>query len=375
ATQILPDLFYPPRMLREWAAAARENNRGQEALWPLGISGDFPIILVEIHNAADASRAEPYMRLHRSLLLGGVPTELAIVYHEGGEYNAPVLEALREAARDTGCTELLGKRAGIHLINIVTHGDDALKLLTAVCAHNSARDLSRPGVPPADFVAARILPAKAVEPKDIPSSLEPVAIVSGGMFRGDRFIVTESPKLPWCHIIANEEFGTLVSDMALGFTWAVNSRENKLTPWANDTSTDNRGEMLLLKTNGTIFDTIWGARAEFGEGYARYYGRCGDLNTTVTVSVPKTGSWKKVELMIENTGGETVDIQTAYYTEPVMGVNRNNARHTKARWENGVLLLSNPFAKVRGSAFLTALGGADDCDCDRGNFLTGSWGG
>jgi len=375
ATQILPDLFYPPRMLREWAAAARENNRGQEALWPLGISGDFPIILVEIHNAADASRAEPYMRLHRSLLLGGVPTELAIVYHEGGEYNAPVLEALREAARDTGCTELLDKRAGIHLINIVTHGDDALKLLTAVCAHNSARDLSRPGVPPADFVAARIQPAKAVEPKDIPSSLEPVAIVSGGMFRGDRFIVTESPKLPWCHIIANEEFGTLVSDMALGFTWAVNSRENKLTPWANDTSTDNRGEMLLLKTNGTIFDTIWGARAEFGEGYARYYGRCGDLNTTVTVSVPKTGSWKKVELMIENTGGETVDIQTAYYTEPVMGVNRNNARHTKARWENGVLLLSNPFAKVRGSAFLTALGGADDCDCDRGNFLTGSWGG
>ena len=37
AAQILPDLFYPPRMSREWAAAARENQRGREALWALGI--------------------------------------------------------------------------------------------------------------------------------------------------------------------------------------------------------------------------------------------------------------------------------------------------------------------------------------------------
>jgi cyclic beta-1,2-glucan synthetase len=373
AAQILPDLFYPPRMMREWAAAARENTRGQEDLWPLGISGDFPIILIEIHNAADASRAEPYMRLHRSLLLGGVATELAIVYHEGGEYNAPVMEALREAARNAGCSELLGKRAGIHTVNLVTHGEEALALLTAVCVHNGARDLRRPGVPPADYNAAKILPAEPIESKD--SSSEPVTIINGGKFQGDKFTITESPRLPWCHVIANENFGTLVSDMALGFTWAVNSRENKLTPWTNDTASDNRGELLLLKINGTIYDTVWGSSPEYGDGYARYTGRCGEFNTTVTVTIAKNGTWKKVELTIENTGGETVDIQSAYYTEPVLGVNRSNARHTVAHWENGALLLKNPFSKVKGNAFLTAVGGADGCDCDRGSFLTGSWGG
>ncbi|HOB36364.1 MAG TPA: glucoamylase family protein [Candidatus Avimonas sp.] len=374
AAQILPDLFYPPRMMREWAAAARRNTRGQEALWPLGISGDFPIILVEIHNAADASRAEPYMRLHRSLLLGGVPTELAIVYHEGGEYNAPVLDALREAARNADCTELLGKRAGIHPINLVTHGEYALPLLTAVCAHNGARDLRRPGVPPSDYSAAKVLPAKPVRPEYNQSGSEPAAVISGGVFKGDRFIITESPRLPWCHIIANEEFGTMVSDMALGFTWAVNSRENRLTPWTNDTASDNRGEMLLLKAKNVIYDTVFGAAAEFGSGYARYTGKCGDLVTAVTVSVPKTGSFKKVELTIQNTGGETVDIEVAYYTEPVLGVNRGNARHTIADWVNGALIFKNPFSTVKGSGFLTALGGADGCDCDRGVFLAGDWG-
>ena len=76
-----------------------------------------------------------------------------------------------------------------------------------------------------------------------------------------------------------------------------------------------------------------------------------------------------------NTGEEEIDMQAAYYIEPVLGVNRGNARHTASKWENGTLLLHNPFAAVKGAAVLTADGGADGCDCDRGSFLAGSWGG
>src|SRR5690606_28192350 len=130
-------------------------------------------------------------------------------------------------------------------------------------------------------------------------------------------------------------------------------------PWTNDTASDNRGEMLLLKAKNVIYDTVFGAAAEYGGGCARYTGKCGDLVTAVTVSVPKTGSFKKVELTIQNTGGETVDIESAYYTEPVLGVSRGNARHTIADWVNGTLIFKNPFSTVKGSAFLTALGGAD----------------
>lgn len=60
----------------------------------------------------------------------------------------------------------------------------------------------------------------------------------------------------------------MVSDQALGFTWAINARENKLTPWLNDVTTDNRGEMLLLRSEGRISDLVWGSRAEYGEGFA-----------------------------------------------------------------------------------------------------------
>lgn len=70
-----------------------------------------------------------------------------------------------------------------------------------------------------------------------------------------------------------------------------------------------------------------------------------------------------------------MDVQAAYYIEPVLGVDRRHARHTVARWEQGALLMRNPFSALHGGVILTALGGADGCDCDRGSFLAGNWGG
>lgn len=373
AAQVLPDLFYPPRMSREWAAAARENSRGQEALWALGISGDYPILLIEVHNAADASRAEPYMRLHRSLRMGGVTTELAVVYREDGSYDAPVLAALRSVARDARSDSMLGKRGGIHAVNLTIHGEEALRLLTAVCAHNGARDLKRAGIPVTDYQPVSICPV--APPEAAPEAEGGRLAVRGGLFDREGFTLTERPRLPWCHVLANPTFGTMVSDQALGFTWAINARENKLTPWLNDVTTDNRGEMLLLRSEGRISDLVWGSRAEYGEGFARYEGAAGLVLTAITVRVPEKGMWKTVEAELENTAEEAMEVQLAYYTEPVLGVNRNTARFTDARWQEGALLLHNPFAAVSGSMILTALGGADGCDCDRGGFLCGSWGG
>ncbi|MCI8553631.1 MAG: hypothetical protein HFJ80_01635 [Clostridiales bacterium] len=376
AAAILPDLFYPPRMSREWAAAARENTKGQTALWALGISGDFPLLFIEIHNAADASRAEPYMRLHRSLRLGGVSTELVIAFREGGDYDSPVLDGIREAARSARCDSLLGARGGIHPVNLSIHGEEALALLTAVCAHNGARDLQRAAPPPVDYVPVEIGP---VEKPDGPAAgAHGELSVHGGRFAsGDFTLEGEAPRLPWCHVLANPTFGTLVSDRAAGFSWAINARENRLTPWYNDTASDNRGEMLLLRTAGRVYDLLWGARVTFGEGFARYEGRAGALRVQVTIRVPRRGMLKLIELELENVGTleeEEREVEAVYYTEPVLGVDRSAARHVASRWENGALYLRNPFAAVRGHMLLTALGGADDCDCDRGGFLSGKWG-
>ena len=56
---------------------------------------------------------------------------------------------------------------------------------------------------------------------------------------------------PWVNVIANPRFGFLVSESGAGYTWAVNSRENRLTPWSNDPVSDPPGEALYLRDEET----------------------------------------------------------------------------------------------------------------------------
>ena len=64
-----------------------------------------------------------------------------------------------------------------------------------------------------------------------------------------------------------------------GYTWAVNSRENQLTPWSNDPVSDRPGEVLYLRDEDT--GELWGPTAlpirddgatyvaRHGQGYSR----------------------------------------------------------------------------------------------------------
>ncbi len=55
------------------------------------------------------------------------------------------------------------------------------------------------------------------------------------------------PPMPWVNVIANEKLGMLVTETGAGYTWANNSRENRLTPWYNDPIRDPHGEALYIR--------------------------------------------------------------------------------------------------------------------------------
>ena len=84
----------------------------------------------------------------------------------------------------------------------------------------------------------------------------------GGFTRdGREYVVVldgerETP-LPWSNVLANPAFGTIVSSSGSAFTWSGNSRENRLTPFANDPLTDPTGEAFYLRDDDT--GAVWGA--------------------------------------------------------------------------------------------------------------------
>ena len=56
---------------------------------------------------------------------------------------------------------------------------------------------------------------------------------------------------PWVNVIANPDFGFLVSESGSGFTWSQNSHENQITPWSNDHVFDTPGEALYVRDEAT----------------------------------------------------------------------------------------------------------------------------
>ncbi len=180
--------------------------------------------------------------------------------------------------------------------------------------------------------------------------------------------------MPWCHILSNPTFGTLVSDKALGFTWAINSRENKLTPWYNDTMRDNTGEMLVLKLGDDYYDIINGSVAEFSPEYARYHSTVGKFNIITTITVPSKGMIKYIDVEVTNSGDCQKSFELAYYVEPTLSFSRKNSRHIIGEMIDGVLLLHNPFnVSVSSHMALASCSDSFEICCDRASLLCGRW--
>lgn len=145
-------------------------------------------------------------------------------------------------------------------------------------------------------------------------------IKDGGFegFRDDSYVIDKKGH-PLCNILASRQFGTVLSQNSLGFSYALNSRENKLTPWYNDIMNDNNGEMLLLKGNGRYHDIIAGSRIVFAPNKADYFGKVKALEFHTSVRVFQKGMGKELIVTVKNTSVLDKKISLSYYVEPMLG--------------------------------------------------------
>ena len=56
---------------------------------------------------------------------------------------------------------------------------------------------------------------------------------------------------PWVNVLANPQFGSVVSESGMAYTWSENAHEYRLTPWSNDPVSDASGEAFYLRDEET----------------------------------------------------------------------------------------------------------------------------
>ena len=150
---------------------------------------------------------------------------------------------------------------------------------------------------------------------------------------------------PWCNVIANPDWGCLVSESGLGFTWSSNSQSHRLTAWSNDAVLDRSGECIYLRDDedGTVWSATpmpAGGAASYavshGQGYTVFTHTRGGLAHDLCVFVDKTDPVKVCRLRLRNTGVRPRKLSICGVVEWVLGNSRERGRLTTVTELDGI---------------------------------------
>ncbi len=256
-------VLYADAALRPGPEILAQSTLGQEGLWGHGVSGDLPILLVRVVDA-DLALVRQILQAQEYWRLKGLRADVVILNEHPARYLDEVHGQLAALLDDGPWRTWKHKPGGAYLLR----GDrmsGAERLLLAGVARavlssgegSLAHQLDRPA--PAASEPAPIelaftapvgpAPAALAEPEVPPLTL--ANGVGGFADSGREYVIVlegkaETP-LPWANVLANPLFGSIVTASGSSFTWSENSRENRLTPFANDPVTDPTAEAILVR--------------------------------------------------------------------------------------------------------------------------------
>jgi cyclic beta-1,2-glucan synthetase len=188
-------------------------------------------------------------------------------------------------------------------------------------------------------------------------------------------------------VVANEEAGFIVSERGAGYTWSVNSRENRLTPWFNDPVSDPHGEALYLRDDddGAFWSPTPGPvpaaapyEARWGFGQATWRTTVSGIVQEVTAFVPRRGPLRITRVRLHNLSGRRRRLSLYSYAQWVLGTLPYGNAFLGARVDpaGGAVLAVNPAngefgGRVAFAAALAGSGAAVQATANRIAFLGG----
>jgi cyclic beta-1,2-glucan synthetase len=344
-------LLYADPTLRAAPRVLARNRDGPSGLWPFGISGDLPIALVRIERDEERDVVRQLLRAHEYWHLKGIRADLVIINAKGTSYIQDLqesLEAMVQTIQSAAGQERDREHGEVFVLraDLVPARDRILLRAAArvvilarqgtISEHVVRLQRSRLGPVPPLLRAAREK-AKTVSPPAL--ELEFFNGLGGFAADGREYITVLGKGLwtpaPWINVVANPEFGFLASESGSGYTWSVNSRENKLTPWSNDPVSDTPGEIFYVRDEDS--DLVWGPTAlpireeswpyviRHGQGYSRFQHTSHDIALDLLQLVPLRDHVKISRLFLENRSDRKRRLVVTAYAEWVLGVQRSGA--------------------------------------------------
>jgi cyclic beta-1,2-glucan synthetase len=358
--QLAGHIIFPQAQLRPPAARLGRRTDGQRALWRQGISGDLPIVVVMIAHLRDIEIVREILTAHTFWHLRGLKVDLVIVNEEMAGYDDPLTNQLRRLAEAQVHLTGVDQPGGVYLRSASKITKEELIVLQAAAriVLVAARGTLRQQLAATARVAAK--PRQLVRSqrfREEPSA--PLAFVDlkyfnglGGFTQdGKEFVIYLGPgrqtPLPWVNIMANSNFGALVSESGAEFVWGSNSQNDRLTPWFNDPISDPPGTAIYIRDDD--LGVVWSPtpqpirekdayRTRHGQGYTTFEHNSHAIEQRLVTFVPIDDAGgqpvRLQRLRLRNSSSRRRKLTVTSYASLVLGsYTEENGMHVVTKWD------------------------------------------
>ena len=301
----------------------RKNALSQTGLWKFGISGDRPIITVEISDISDMSFVKEILKTFEYYKTKSIFVDVVIINNENGNYKDLIkkqiddelyrIYTLNSFYHTPGTVTVIDgstlTREDISLLNVVPRlrfvVENHISLKEAVEELQTKNKVS-------DY------PKYELEENIKVKETEKLVFDNNyGGFKnnGSEYVIyNKFTPTPWSNVISNKTFGTIITNNGCGYTYAYNSGEFKISSWSNEIVTNDKSEGF--KFNNEIFDP---EKCTHGFGYSILESETKHLSHSITEFVAKEDNVKIYLLKLSSKEKKDTTINVEYFIKPTFG--------------------------------------------------------
>ena len=396
--RLASSVIFANSTLRAESGILIKNRRGQSGLWGYSISGDLPIVLLQIEDPVNINLVRQLVQAHAYWRLKGLAVDLVIWNEDRAGYRQLLQEQIIGLIAAGIEANIIDRPGGIFVRSAdqISNEDRILFQTVARAIISDTRGTLSDQINrrnPGELSVSHFKPVRTYKPNPKSDEILPrqdLIFYNGiGGFTSDgrEYVITTSKDritpAPWVNVLANQGFGTVISENGMAYTWAENSHEYRLTPWHNDPVTDSGGETMYIRDEET--GHFWSPTpltesesklyiSRHGFGYSVFEHNEGGIVTELWVYVAIDAPVKFSVLKVRNESGRSCKLSAASYVEWVLGDLRNKyAMHvnTSADLNRSVIYATNPYNPefAERVAFLQTDDTASSITCDRTEFI------
>ncbi len=355
-------VLYASSALRAEQAVLLQNRRGQSGLWGQAISGDHPVVLLQISDAASIELVRQLVQAHAYWRLKGLAVDLVIWNEDQAGYRQQLQDQIMGLIAAGVEAHVIDRPGGIFVrpAQQISQEDRVLVQSVARVIISDARGSlteqigRRPVVAPLmpmlvpspiqhDLLAEHeATPGPGGDRGHWPHDPWPFEEVAEGRILGNglggfspdgrEYVIEldqgQATPAPWSNVLANAQFGCVVSESSPGYTWAENAHEFRLTPWHNDPISDSSGEAFYLRDEES--GRFWSPmalpcrgtgtyRTRHGFGYSVYEHVEDGIASELWVYVGLEDAVKYSVLKLHNRSGRPRRLTATGYVEWILG--------------------------------------------------------